>query len=745
MTVTYSSKVANASFFGFHQLLLRWRGSIYKLLYREFILFALLYTVLSVVYRLVLSEDQKRLFEKLSMYCDKYAEQIPVTFVLGFYVTLVVNRWWNQFVNLPWPDRLMFLISSCVQGKDEYGRLLRRTLVRYVNLTSLLIFRSVSTAVCKRFPTMDHVVEAGFMTPEERKVFENVRSPHLKYWIPVVWFTNLASKARQEGRIQDSIVLQNILNVTHGITLNVSYSVSKYERIDIQRCTTEALKCPISLQISPVRDKMALKQEHTFVHPVLESLISLLVRDHINQTCRKCDTQLTPKGWVGLFSPWSLTNLRFGSQTVVHIESMSPVSPGDEHVQDLVVTLAVYTFFFACLIGRQFLDPAQGHPGHDLDLYVPIFTLLQFFFYSGWLKVAEQLINPFGEDDDDFEANWIIDRNLQVSLLAVDEMHMNLPHMTKDMYWNDSEARPPYTLAAADYCIPSFLGSTTDMGLSDILQFDDADVSDSRPRQQDPILAWRQESVLGRVRRLLSVQEPPDLRPPRPIFKRHSSDATGSFFPDFRVHPSPEDTAPPSSMHPIAMDTLSTLREVSSNPPSPESSPTAVFPRFVVSPPLSGDACQDMDASGNGEAAKPQNGVDPSPTEETQGLDTRRTSSCCSPTQLGPKAFRWISNVQNHPPTRLRGRQFSLQFSRQTSKGSVRSLPSPKALGKRRRCLPHFQSRRSPGPSADTLQLPDTEYDQDFQGTAGAEDDSMDGANNNEEAKPPKSQPPKKI
>lgn len=51
---------------------------------------------------------------------------------------------------------------------------------------------------------------------------------------------------------------------------------------------------------------------------------------------------------------------------------------------------------------------------YSFDLYFPIFTTLQFFFYIGWLKVAESMINPFGDDDDDFEVNWMVDRNLAV-------------------------------------------------------------------------------------------------------------------------------------------------------------------------------------------------------------------------------------------------------------------------------------------------------------------------------------------
>ena len=48
------------------------------------------------------------------------------------------------------------------------------------------------------------------------------------------------------------------------------------------------------------------------------------------------------------------------------------------------------------------------------DMFFPFFVTLQFVFYVGWLKVAETLINPFGEDDDDFELNRLLDRHLQV-------------------------------------------------------------------------------------------------------------------------------------------------------------------------------------------------------------------------------------------------------------------------------------------------------------------------------------------
>ncbi|XP_002715726.4 bestrophin-4 isoform X2 [Oryctolagus cuniculus] len=407
MTVSYTLKVAEARFGGFSGLLLRWRGSIYKLLYKEFLLFMALYAVLSITYRLLLTQEQRQVYAQVARYCNRSADLIPLSFVLGFYVTLVVNRWWSQYTSIPLPDQLMCVISASVHGMDQRGRLLRRTLIRYANLASVLVLRSVSTRVLKRFPTMEHVVDAGFMSQEERKKFESLKSDFNKYWVPCVWFTNLAAQARKDGRIRDDIAL-------------------------------------------------------------------CLLLEELNKYRAKC-SMLFHYDWISI-----------------------PL------VYTQVVTIAVYSFFGLSLVGRQFLEPETGaakpqEPGQqaaptlgDPDMYVPLTTLLQFFFYAGWLKVAEQIINPFGEDDDDFETNQLIDRNLQVSLLSVDDMYQNLPPAEKDPYWDEDQPQPPYTVAtAAETLRPSFLGSTFNLRMSDdpeqSLQVE-ASPACARPATQTPLL-----------------------------------------------------------------------------------------------------------------------------------------------------------------------------------------------------------------------------------------------------------------
>jgi Bestrophin, RFP-TM, chloride channel len=57
--------------------------------------------------------------------------------------------------------RIMHCVAMYVTGDDEHGRMVRRTLMRYLNLSLILVLRSISSAVKRRFPTLDHVVESG--------------------------------------------------------------------------------------------------------------------------------------------------------------------------------------------------------------------------------------------------------------------------------------------------------------------------------------------------------------------------------------------------------------------------------------------------------------------------------------------------------------------------------------------------------------------------------------------------------
>uniref|UniRef100_A0A8D8S0K8 Bestrophin homolog n=2 Tax=Cacopsylla melanoneura TaxID=428564 RepID=A0A8D8S0K8_9HEMI len=401
MTVSYQAEVASSTSGGFTRLLFMWKGSLWKLIYRELALFLFCFVCISAFYRYTLPDDQKRLFEKVAIYSEQVLKEFPLSFVLGFYVAYVAGRWWNQYEAIPWPDKVMHSIALSIYGDDEHGRMIRRTLMRYINLTLTLVLRSISSAVKRRFPTYDHLVEAGFITQDELQLFLSVPNSEFNtYWIPCTWFISLLKRSNMEKRVIDS----------------------------------QGLK---------------------------------LIMEEFNEFRSKCGI-LWSYDWISI-----------------------PL------VYTQVVTIATYTYFAVALIARQYIinNDSVKKAQLEIDIFFPFFTVLQFLFYMGLLKVAEQLINPFGDDDEDFELNWLIDRHTKVSYLGVDILMRRSPALVKDKYFDEFNLILPYTGAAVSYKKKTYRGSVHNMTvpedqqsmfLPEIVEEDEEDRSSSRGNRVTP-------------------------------------------------------------------------------------------------------------------------------------------------------------------------------------------------------------------------------------------------------------------
>lgn len=73
-------------------------------------------TLRAPLFHLALIAILFRVFEKIHLYFGQHSETIPMSFVLGFYVSLVVSRWWDQYKLLPWPDTLALFLNAGIPG-----------------------------------------------------------------------------------------------------------------------------------------------------------------------------------------------------------------------------------------------------------------------------------------------------------------------------------------------------------------------------------------------------------------------------------------------------------------------------------------------------------------------------------------------------------------------------------------------------------------------------------------------------
>ncbi|KAE9413600.1 hypothetical protein Angca_006233 [Angiostrongylus cantonensis] len=324
MTISYDEE--------FSSLMLRWRGSIWKAVLKDLIAFYVGYYVVLAAQWYALDEKQKEYFTGWIHWCEIGLQYIPLSFLLGFFVSVIVARWWEQFNWISWPDKMMMMVSACLPGRENL--LIRQAIARWSSLQAAVAWSGVSVRTLKRFPTEKHMVEAKLMTEEEYEMYTNCEAPHGKWFVPIIWIVNLIKK---------------------------QYAAKKIDTIQMD---------------------MLLRQVYSY----RDGFAMLFVYD-----------------WVKI-----------------------PL------VYTQVVAIATYGYFFICLIGRQpKLD--QKSMEKEITILFPIFTTFQMLFYLGWLKVGQFLMNPFGEDDDDFELNYVLDRNTCIAHMMATELADQCPDVGAPM------------------------------------------------------------------------------------------------------------------------------------------------------------------------------------------------------------------------------------------------------------------------------------------------------------------------
>uniref|UniRef100_A0A0K0E072 Bestrophin homolog n=1 Tax=Strongyloides stercoralis TaxID=6248 RepID=A0A0K0E072_STRER len=328
MTIHYSSSITETSLKCFFKTLFYWKGSLWKSIYKELIAWLLIYGIISIISRFALNKEQLLIFDKICYTCYNFNSFIPLSFMLGFYVTLTLSRWHTVGDNLAFPDTSCIYLAEYISGSDERSKFIRRSIVRYMTTSQILVYRDISTKARKMFPTIDSMIPKGYLTQEEYQKLmiasENTIAP---WWITMQWAINLIVSAEKENKLSNGY-------------------------FGVQDCIK------------------VLIANRNMLH-------NLLLLD-----------------WFPI--PLAYTQ---------------------------IVSLTVRIYFVIACLGRQYLhsETYQNLVSNKVDYYFPIFSVIQFIFFVGWLKVGEALVNPFGEDDDDGPVDFVLGRNLNAGLSIIDE------------------------------------------------------------------------------------------------------------------------------------------------------------------------------------------------------------------------------------------------------------------------------------------------------------------------------------
>lgn len=255
MAITYSSAVATASYGAFFRLLSRWKGSIYKLIWVDLLVFAILYSTIALVYHLspITSRPMLELHKQILHFLEyvrSMSNSLPLSFILGFFVTLVVTRWIDQFNYLPTSDGVGLLTCAFIQIPtknvdrkasiaiaDEVA-VIRQSIARYINLAAVLCFQTIAPNVRKVYENTQNYVSSGLMTEKEYEFFGQVDPRYHPFYVPLMWAITIVKRAKKHGYITHerhmNALIDEILKFRRSL-----FTLLNYDRVPIPLVYTQ--------------------------------------------------------------------------------------------------------------------------------------------------------------------------------------------------------------------------------------------------------------------------------------------------------------------------------------------------------------------------------------------------------------------------------------------------------------------------------------------------------------------------
>ena len=108
-----------------------------------------------------------------------------VTFFMGFYVSMIARRWWDQVSKLPDAEVICLALGGLVWTKEESktasrqaGLHFKKTIARYALLSWSMCLAKVSSRLKTKLTTAKDYIEKGLLTENEALILK-VQNPML--------------------------------------------------------------------------------------------------------------------------------------------------------------------------------------------------------------------------------------------------------------------------------------------------------------------------------------------------------------------------------------------------------------------------------------------------------------------------------------------------------------------------------------------------------------------------------------